>query len=403
MDPIVSLLVAVAAGVTGFLAASRRRPAGEPPQPPSGLLEAAVAAAGDALLVLDVATLDEPGPRIVHASPAFARMSGCAPDECLGRSPRFLRGPQTDRAALDRLRKAVGAGKPARERIVVYGKDATSRWVEIDLSPLPTADARRLYVAVLRDVTREREIEDVVARGEQRLLETLNAVDMGFLVWDASDRLVFWNARYLEIFPHMGAILVRGMSFGAYIGETASQMNAMGMPDRARWVATERAARHRRFGEMFRQRASFDREIETVEFPTADGGAVAVYRDVTVLAQAQREVKESRQRLLDSIEAIGDGIVIFDRDDRVMVWNRRYVEIFPEIAPVLASGLRIEELRARVVDQARRLTATRSRPSSGARTAASASRSTRSSRRAARSRSSSTRRRRVAAWRSIAT
>jgi PAS domain S-box-containing protein len=136
-------------------------------------------------------------------------------------------------------------------------------------------------------------------------------------------------------------------------------MNAMGMPDRARWVATERAARHRRFGEMFRQRASFDREIETVEFPTADGGAVAVYRDVTVLAQAQREVKESRQRLLDSIEAIGDGIVIFDRDDRVMVWNRRYVEIFPEIAPVLASGLRIEELRARVVDQARRLTATR--------------------------------------------
>jgi PAS domain S-box-containing protein len=360
MDPIVSLLVAVATGVAGFVAASRRRPAGEPPpRAPAGLVDAAIAAAGDALMVVDVGTLDEPGPRIVHVSPAFERMSGYRADECLGRSPRFLQGPQTDRAALDRLRKAIAAGKPVRERLVNYRKDGTNYWVEIDLSPVPPTDARRHYVAILRDVTREREIDDVVARGERRLLETLNAVDIGFLVWDASDRLVFWNARYLEIFPHMGAILVRGMTFSAYIEETASQMRAMGMVDRARWVATERAARHRRFGEMFRQRASFERDIETVEFPTADGGSVAVYRDVTTLAQAQREVKESQQRLLDSIEAIGDGIMIFDRDDRVMVWNRRYVEIFPEIAPVLAAGLRIEELRARVIDQAQRLTTSR--------------------------------------------
>ncbi len=361
MDPIALLLVAAAAGAAGFFAARRRRGPAPVPAPVevAALVNAAVDASNDGLVILESGTFEEPGPRIVHVSPAFERMSGYTAAECVGRSARFLQGPQSDRAVLDRIRTAMADNRPIRERLIHYRKDGTMFWIEADLAPIRTDDARRLYAAVCRDVTREREIEDVVARGERRLLETLNAVDIGFLVWDPSDRLVFWNARYLEIFPHMGSILVRGMSFAAYIDETASQMRAMGMHDRARWVSTERAARHRRFGEMFRQRASFERDIETVEFPTVDGGSVAIYRDVTVLAQAQREVKESQQRLLDSIEAIGDGIMIFDRDDRVMVWNRRYVEIFPELAPVLAAGLRIEELRARAIDQARRLTTSR--------------------------------------------
>ncbi len=359
MDPIVWLLVAVAAGAGGFMAGSRRRPSDQAEGPPDGLIEAAVASAGDALLIADTSSLDEPGPQIVHVSPAFERMSGYSAAECVGRSPRFLQGPQTDRTTLDRIRKALATGRPVRERLVNYRKDGSTYWVELDLAPVPPVGGRAHYVAVMRDVTREREIGDVVAQGERRLLETLNAVDVGFLVWDASDRLVFWNARYIEIFPHMVSVVVRGMSFASYIDETAAQMRAMGLHERARWVATERAARHRRYGETFRQRASFDRDIETAEFPTSDGGSVAIYRDVTVLAEAQREVKESRQRLLDSIEAIGDGIMIFDRDDRVMVWNRRYVEIFPELARMLVPGMRLEDLRARAIDQAQRLTTSR--------------------------------------------
>jgi len=358
MDPIAWLLVAVAAGAGGYVAGRYRRPPAEA-HAADGLVEAAVAAAGDALLIADTGSLDEPGPRIVHVSPAFERMSGYTAAECVGRSPRFLQGPQTDRATLDRIRKALAAGRPVRERLVNYRKDGSTYWVELDLAPVPPVGGRAHYVAVMRDVTSEHEIGDVVAQGERRLLETLNAVDIGFLVWDASDRLVFWNARYIEIFPHMASVVVRGMTFASYIDETAAQMRAMGLHERARWVATERAARHRRYGETFRQRASFDRDIETSEYPTADGGSVAVYRDVTVLAEAQREVRESRQRLLDSVEAIGDGIMIFDRDDRVMVWNRRYLEIFPELARVLVPGMRIEDLRARVIDQAQRLTTSR--------------------------------------------
>ncbi len=359
MDPLIVLLVAIAGGATGFYAAWRRRGPAPAPVEGAALVGAAVDASNDGLVILEIGSFEDPGPRIVYVNAAFERMSGYEAAECVGRSARFLQGPRSDRAVLDRIRKATAAGRPIRERLIHYRKDRSMFWIEADLSPIQTSDARRLYAAVCRDVTHEREIDEVVARSERRLLETLNAVDIGFLVWDAADRLVFWNARYLEIFPHMRDALVRGMSFTAYIDATAGRLRAMGLADRADWIQSERVARHRRFGETFRQKVSFDREIETAEFPAADGGSVAVYRDVTLLAGAQRQVKESQQRLLDSIEAIGDGIMIFDRDDRVMIWNRRYVEIFPELASLLAPGLRIEELRARAIDQAQRLTTSR--------------------------------------------
>ena len=47
------------------------------------------------------ADLDEPGPRIAYANFAFTCLTGYALEEVIGRSPRFLQGPGTDRAELD--------------------------------------------------------------------------------------------------------------------------------------------------------------------------------------------------------------------------------------------------------------------------------------------------------------
>lgn len=88
------------------------------------LLAAATHVARNAICVTD-ALLDDPGPRIIYVNPAFERMTGYTADEVLGRDPRFLQGPATDRRVLDRLRADLEAGRPFQGETMNYRKDGT--------------------------------------------------------------------------------------------------------------------------------------------------------------------------------------------------------------------------------------------------------------------------------------
>ncbi|CAO4144711.1 HWE histidine kinase domain-containing protein [Methylorubrum aminovorans] len=124
------------------------------------LLRAAVEASGEAILITS-AELDEPGPRIEYANPAFSRMTGYEAHEVEGRSPRLLQGPETDRAVLDGLRAALEAGEPTQAEAVNYRKDGSTYVVEWLITPVRAADGRITHwVATQRDVTERRAHED---------------------------------------------------------------------------------------------------------------------------------------------------------------------------------------------------------------------------------------------------
>src|ERR1700710_1888917 len=74
--------------------------------PGAALFEVALEAIGEAVLVT-TPDLDAPGPIIVYANPAFYRMTGYVREEVIGRSPRFLQGPETDRTLLNRVRETL--------------------------------------------------------------------------------------------------------------------------------------------------------------------------------------------------------------------------------------------------------------------------------------------------------
>ncbi|MCJ2033009.1 HWE histidine kinase domain-containing protein [Methylobacterium sp. J-068] len=124
------------------------------------LLRAAVEAAGEAILIT-TAELDEPGPIIVYANPAFARMTGYEAHEVIGRSPRFLQGPGTDRALLEGTRAALTAGNAFQGETLNYRKDGTAYMVEWLITPVRGPDERITHwVSAQRDVTDRRAFED---------------------------------------------------------------------------------------------------------------------------------------------------------------------------------------------------------------------------------------------------
>jgi PAS domain S-box-containing protein len=123
------------------------------------LLESVVTGANDAVLIADT-ELDDPGPRILYVNEAFTRMTGYTLEEVLGKTPRILQGPETDRATLDKIRAALKTWQPVRVELVNYRKDGSPFWIE--LSVVPVADETGYcthWTAIQRDITDRKQAE----------------------------------------------------------------------------------------------------------------------------------------------------------------------------------------------------------------------------------------------------
>lgn len=147
------------------------------------------------MLITDPNQDDNP---IVFANAAFSKLTGYARHEVLGRNCRFLQGPDTDRADVDRLRHAIVAKTPIELELLNYRKDGTTFWNRVLVSPVFSQDGDLTYFFASQfDVTIERERlsnlerersdlqSEVVRReaelnaSEQRLSFALKAGQMG--------------------------------------------------------------------------------------------------------------------------------------------------------------------------------------------------------------------------------
>jgi len=127
------------------------------------LLEAVSVHAHDAIVVTEAA-FERPGPRIVYVNASFTRITGYAADEVIGASPRLLQGPDTEPAAIARMRASFERWRPVEETVVNYRRDGTPFWNE--LSVVPVADSTGWYthwIAIERDVTERRRMQERVA------------------------------------------------------------------------------------------------------------------------------------------------------------------------------------------------------------------------------------------------
>jgi PAS domain S-box-containing protein len=151
--------------VSGYRAPTSS-PRGEPAEDllsEGRLLRAVLEAARESILVTE-AELELPGPRIVYVNPAFTRITGYAPEDVLGKTPRILQGPKTDRAVLEHLRSSLGHDGTFEGETINYRKDGTEFLIQWYVVPLVDDEGRTThYLAVQRDVTDERRLMAIAA------------------------------------------------------------------------------------------------------------------------------------------------------------------------------------------------------------------------------------------------
>jgi two-component system, cell cycle sensor histidine kinase and response regulator CckA len=123
------------------------------------LLGSAVEQSKESILITD-AELDLPGPRITFVNTAFTKMTGYTVEEAIGKTPRLLQGPRTDKAVLSRLRQDLERGETFTGETINYRKDGREFCLEWQVAPLRNGLGKIThFVAIQRDVTERRQFE----------------------------------------------------------------------------------------------------------------------------------------------------------------------------------------------------------------------------------------------------
>jgi diguanylate cyclase (GGDEF)-like protein/PAS domain S-box-containing protein len=128
------------------------------------LLDAVMTSATDVIIITEAEPLDRPGPRILYVNDAAQRCTGYTADQMIGRNPRMLQGPATDRAATRLLGQQLRQWRPVSAQLLNYRADNST--FQVDLSINPVADEYGWWthwISIQRDETDRRSAADRIA------------------------------------------------------------------------------------------------------------------------------------------------------------------------------------------------------------------------------------------------
>ncbi|MDA3874861.1 MAG: response regulator [Kiritimatiellae bacterium] len=120
------------------------------------LLREVILQVEDVVLITDNTINTPGGPAILYVNPAFSKMTGYSREEVIGKSPKILQGPKTDKAILRNLKDQLSAGNDFHAEAVNYRKDGSEYRVNWSITPVVDAYGKvRYFASIQRDVTEE--------------------------------------------------------------------------------------------------------------------------------------------------------------------------------------------------------------------------------------------------------
>lgn len=131
------------------------------------LLESVVVNANEIVMISQTEeAIDDPlGLRIVYVNDAFSRATGYSSGEAIGKSALLLLGEKTSISEVDRIRATLNAHEPVRAEVILYRKDETHFWVDVNMVPIRNEQGQVThFVSVMREVTERKIVEEQLRR-----------------------------------------------------------------------------------------------------------------------------------------------------------------------------------------------------------------------------------------------
>ena len=197
-------------------------------------------------------------------------------------------------------------------------------------------------VGAVSDITAQKNAEAALRESEQRYAVALEAVDEAVFEWDVASDQVFYSPRLLEMLNE------------SRFGTAREWLERIHPDDRERFRAAlleHLKGRARRFECEYRYRRSDGSwgwaRHHALGLRGQDG---RVYRmtgawgDITEQKELSRALVEVQARFTDALEAVATGIALFDADDRLVLCNSKFRELYAEVADAFQPGASFAEI-----------------------------------------------------------
>jgi signal transduction histidine kinase len=185
----------------------------------------------------------------------------------------------------------------------------------------------------------------------ERMMHALDVMADGFALFDAQDRLVAYNRNYVKSKPNAEHLIFPGMTFEcilrACIERGTYVMNGL---DGEAYFA-QRMRHHRNPGAPYEVQLTDGRWILVSEKRTPDGGTVGIRSDITQmksreldLLRISRKLHAKNSQFDVALNNMIQGLCMFDASQRLIVCNRRYLEIYGFSADVVKPGILLSDI-----------------------------------------------------------
>ncbi|NJO67481.1 MAG: PAS domain-containing protein [Rhodospirillales bacterium] len=170
---------------------------------------------------------------------------------------------------------------------------------------------------------------------QTRLMEAIESISEGFVLFDRDDRLVLCNTRFIEFWSgvrDIREVVKPGVSFrelSRWTVENGLVASLDGDPEA--WLR-DRLYRHSNPSDPTVVHLVGGRWLQIRERLTQDGGIVGIYMDITEVKldeqrRRERELAEKSMLLQSTLDHLVQGVSVFDHQFKLVAWNDRFLEL----------------------------------------------------------------------------
>ncbi|HLF23007.1 MAG TPA: PAS-domain containing protein, partial [Burkholderiales bacterium] len=230
----------------------------------------------------------------------------------------------------------------AREDVehAVSGANGRPEWRAVRHHLTPNGET----LVVLSDITARKRAEQELESSRYLLRTALDSMTDGVALYDKDERLVLFNESYVRNIMLSREIVKPGISFPELTANFAAGDGHIGADEG--WM-DERIRRFRALEPVemcLHDPDGSERWYNVHLYRTRDGGTFLVRTDITERKRAEAELESAQQLLQTALDSMTDGVALFDKDERLVLWNENYTRNFPTLRGIPKLGITFPEI-----------------------------------------------------------